>query len=114
MGKKMHFQTIGLWNCRSGQCIRTCMWNVPEDKFKTSKTAIFTLPIRGNGSAEWEIKAHTSVNGYLELSGQQAILLARLMDEFPLPEQEEETEELELFTYAKRLTSIQKKAEPSL
>jgi len=114
MGKKMHFQTIGLWNCRSGQCIRTCMWNVPEDKFKTSKTAIFTLPIRGNGSAEWEIKAHTSVNGYLELSGQQAILLARLMDEFPLPEQEEETEELELFTYAKRLTSIQKNAEPSL
>jgi len=101
MGKKMNFQTIGLWNCRSGQYIRTCMWNVPEDKFKTGKTAKFTLPVRGNGSAEWEIRAHATVNGFLELSGRQAMLLARLMDEFPLPENEEEAEQLELFAKAK-------------
>jgi hypothetical protein len=110
MGQKMHFQTIGLWNSHSGQYIRTCMWNVPEDKFKTGKTAKFTLPIRGNGSAEWEIRAHTWVNGFLELSGRQAMLLARLMDEFPLPDHKEEAEQLELFANVINRSSIKKKA----
>jgi UDP-GlcNAc:undecaprenyl-phosphate GlcNAc-1-phosphate transferase len=110
MGQKMHFQNIGLWNSRSGRYIRTCMWNVPEDKFGTGQTAKFTLPIRGNGSAEWEIRAHASVNGFLELSGRQAMLLARLMDEFPLPDHKEETEQLELFTKVINRSSIKKKA----
>jgi UDP-GlcNAc:undecaprenyl-phosphate GlcNAc-1-phosphate transferase len=114
MSKKMHFQTLGLWNCRSGQYVRTCTWDVPQDRFTTGKTAKFTLPIRGNGEAEWEIRAHVSVNGYLELSGRQAMLMARLMDEFPLPEQEEETEQLELFANATNRPSINKKTEPSL
>jgi UDP-GlcNAc:undecaprenyl-phosphate GlcNAc-1-phosphate transferase len=114
MSKKMHFQTLGLWNCRSGQYVRTCTWDVPQDRFTTGKTAKFTLPIRGNGAAEWEIRAHVSVNGYLELSGRQAMLMARLMDEFPLPEQEEETEQLELFANTTNCSSIKKKAEPSL
>ncbi len=110
MGQKMKFQTIGLWNCRSGRYIRTCMWNVPEDKFKTGKAAIFALPIRGNGSAEWEIRAHASVNGLLEQSGRQAMLLARLMDEFQMPQNEEEAEQLELFPDATHRSSIKKKA----
>jgi len=110
MGQKMHFQTIGLWNYRSGQYVRTCMWNVPEDKFKTGKTAKFTLPIRGNGSAEWEIRANALVNGVLELSGRQAMLLARLMDEFPLPDHKEEAEQLELFADVINHSSIKKKA----
>jgi UDP-GlcNAc:undecaprenyl-phosphate GlcNAc-1-phosphate transferase len=110
MGKKMHFQTIGLWNCHSGQYVRTCIWDVPEDKFNNGKTAKFTLPIRGNGAAKWEIRVHTSVNGYLELSGRQAMLLARLMDEFPLPEHKEKAEQLELFTNITGRSSIRKKA----
>ena len=110
MSKKMHFQTIGLWNCHSGQYVRTCIWDVPEDKFQTGKSAKFTLPIRGNGATEWEIRAHTSVNGYLELSGRQAMLLARLMDEFPLPEHKEKAEQLELFNNSKHSSSIRKNA----
>jgi hypothetical protein len=113
MSEKMHFQTLGLWDCRSGRYIKTCTWDVPQDRFTTGKTAKFTLPIRGNGAAEWEIRAHVSVNGYLELSGWQAMLMARLMDEFPLPEQEE-AEQLELFANATNRSSINKKAEPSL
>jgi hypothetical protein len=97
MGQKMHFQAIGLWNCHSNKYVRSCSWDVSDKKFLAGKTAKFILPIRGNGETEWEIRAHTSVNGYLELSGQQALLLARLMDEFPLPELNDETEQLELF-----------------
>ena len=99
MGQKMHFQSIGLWNCRSNNYIRSCSWDVSDEKFLKGKTAKFILPLRGNeeGETEWELRAHTSVNGYLELSGQQALLLARLMDEFPLPDLTEETEQLELF-----------------
>ena len=110
MGNEMNFQTIGLWNCRSGRYVKTCMWNVTDERFKTGKTAKFTLPIRGNGSEEWEIRAHTSVNGFLELSGRQAMLLARLMDEFPLPEHKEEAEQLELFANVINRSSIKKKA----
>lgn len=32
------------------------------------------------------MKASIGINGYLELGGRQAMLLARLMDEFPPPE----------------------------
>ncbi len=110
MGKKMNFQKIGLWDCGNGRYVRTCMWNVSDDKFKTDKTAKFTLPIRGNGLAGWEIRAHTSVNGFLELSGRQAMLLARLMDEFPLPENEEEAEQLELSANATNRSLINKEA----
>ena len=114
MAQKMDFRTIGLWNCRIGGYIRTCTWDVSDDKFKTGKTVKFTFPIRGNDSAEWEIRVHASVNGFLELSGRQAMLLARLVDEFPVPKHEEGTEQLELFTYAKNQALIQEKTEPSL
>ncbi|MDT8300325.1 MAG: MraY family glycosyltransferase [Sedimentisphaerales bacterium] len=111
MGQKMNFQNIGLWNCRNGQYVRTCMWNVSDDKFKTGKTAKFTLPIRsGNDLVEWEIRVHTSVNGFLELSGRQAMLLARLLDEFPLPENKKEPKQLELFPNTTNRSSIRKKA----
>ena len=110
MGKKMDFQTIGLWNCRIGQYVRTCMCNVSDDKFKTGKTAKFVLPIHGNGSTEWEIRVDSSINGFLELSGQQATLLGRLMDEFPLPENEEEAGQLELFPDVTHRSSIKKEA----
>jgi hypothetical protein len=42
------------------------------------------------------------------------MLLARLMDEFPLPEQPEEAEQLELFTDSTNHLSINEKADPSL
>jgi hypothetical protein len=94
MGKQMHFQSIGLWNRREGRYVSSCIWNSPEGNLMTSKTANLTLPLLRNETVEWEIRANIEVNGYLELSGRQAMLLARLMDEFPPPEREEETEAL--------------------
>ncbi len=90
MCKNMRFQSIGLWNRNSGHYLSTCAWNAPEDIFTTDKTVKLILPLHGKGAAEWEIRARIWVDGYLELSGRQAMLLARLMDEFPPPEQEEE------------------------
>jgi len=94
MGRQMHFECIGLWSRRNGNYKSICVWNAPEEECSTSETVKLTLPLRGNGTAEWEIRARIGVNGYLELSGRQAMLLARLMDEFPPPEQKEETKPL--------------------
>ena len=110
MGHKMNFQTIGLWNCRSGRYLKTFMWNVSDNKLKTGKTAKFTFPIHSDESTEWEIRIQASVNGFLELSGRQAMLIARLIDEFPLPKHDEGTGQLELFPNLKHCSSIIKKA----
>jgi len=37
-----------------------------------------------------EIRAHIPTDGYLEMGGRQAMLLGRLMDEFPPPEKVQE------------------------
>jgi len=90
MGKRMHFQTLGLWNRREGRCDNILSWNAPEGKTPNDRTAIVILPLGGHGPSEWEIRAHIGVNGCLEIGGQQAVLLARLMDESPPPEPKEE------------------------
>jgi N-acetylglucosaminyldiphosphoundecaprenol N-acetyl-beta-D-mannosaminyltransferase len=95
MAKRMHFQNIGLWKRCDGHYVSTCVWNMPESKYSTGKTMKLVLPLHGNGTAEWEIRANIWVDGYLELSGRQAMLLGRLMDEFPPPEQEKEVEALD-------------------
>jgi UDP-GlcNAc:undecaprenyl-phosphate GlcNAc-1-phosphate transferase len=91
MGEQMHFQGIELWNRCNGGYVSTCVWNAPEGKFPTGKTASLNLPVHGGVAADWEIRARIWVNGCLELSGRQGMLLARLMDEFPPPEQAEQT-----------------------
>ena len=53
------------------------------------RTAEFSLPLQKNEASEWEIRARIWINGCLEIGGQQAMLLARIADEFPPPEQEE-------------------------
>jgi len=112
MGKQMRFQSIGLWNRRNGHYLSTCVWNAPEGKSTTGETVKLSLPLHGKGAAEWEIRARIWVDGYLELSGRQAMLLARLMDEFPPPEQEEEVEELDQRANTTRLSTIKEKAGP--
>jgi UDP-GlcNAc:undecaprenyl-phosphate GlcNAc-1-phosphate transferase len=94
MAEQMHFQSIGLWNRHNDHYELTCGWNAPGVMFTTEKTMKLTFPLRGNGQEEWEIRARVWVDGYLELSGRQAMLLARLMDEFPPPEPEQEIEAL--------------------
>jgi len=90
MGSQMHFQSIELWHCRNGQLASACVWYSPV--VPAGRTVQVSLPLRGSGVAEWEMKALIGVNGYLELGGRQAMLLARLLDEFPPPEQKEEGE----------------------
>jgi exopolysaccharide biosynthesis WecB/TagA/CpsF family protein len=87
MSKEMRFQNIGLWNRQNGRYVRKCLWNAPEGKSKTGRTINLRLPINGNGAAECEIRAGILADGYLELGGRQAMLLSRLIDEFPPPEQ---------------------------
>ena len=94
MGTRMHFQSIGLWNRRHGHYVNTLAWSAPEGRYPTSKTAKLILPLRASGASELEMRAHIWVNGCLELGGQQATLLARLMDEFPPPDPEEIAEAL--------------------
>jgi UDP-GlcNAc:undecaprenyl-phosphate GlcNAc-1-phosphate transferase len=92
MGSRMHFQSIELWSRRRGQLVSVRLWYSPV--VPAGRTAQLSLPLRGNAGTEWEMRASIGINGYLELGGRQAMLLARLMDEFPLPEQKEEAEVL--------------------
>ncbi|MCH8120944.1 MAG: WecB/TagA/CpsF family glycosyltransferase [Planctomycetes bacterium] len=112
MAKKMHFQSIGLWKRCNGHYVNTCAWNTPENIFTTDKTMKLILPLNGNGTAEWEIRARIWADSYLELSGRQAMLLGRLMDEFPPPEQEEEAEALDQRANTTRRSTIKEKAVP--
>jgi UDP-GlcNAc:undecaprenyl-phosphate GlcNAc-1-phosphate transferase len=86
MARQMHFQSIELWHCRKGDYVSTCAWDAPEERFGVGRTAKLSLPLHANGTARWELRACIWVDGYLELGGRQAMLLARLMDEFPPPE----------------------------
>lgn len=86
MGGRMHFQSLELWRRRNGQLANVRVWY--SQGTPTGRTAQVGLPLRtnGNGAAGWEMRASIGINGYLELGGRQAMLLARLMDEFPPPE----------------------------
>jgi len=114
LGKQMRFQSIGLWNCRNGDYVSTYVWNAAEGKSTTGETVKLSLPLHGNGAAEWELRTRIWVDGYLEVSGRQAMLLARLMDEFPPPEQEEEAEALDQRAKTTCRSTIKEKGEPSL
>jgi exopolysaccharide biosynthesis WecB/TagA/CpsF family protein len=110
MGKEMRFQSIGLWNRQNGRYVRKCLWNAPEGKSMTGNTINLRLTLNRNEAAECEIRVCILADGYLELGGRQAMLLSRLMDEFPPPEQEKEAEKLDLFSYTKRRPKIEEKA----
>jgi len=85
MARQMRFQSLGVWNRYNNHCIRTQAWNTPEGLFAAGKIMKLTLPLHRNGATEWEIRARIWINDFLELSGHQAMLLARLMDEYPPP-----------------------------
>jgi len=90
MGHQMHFERIELWHHSTSAHENACIWNAPQGEFATGKTAQFNLPIHKEGGARYEVRARIWVNGCLELGGRQAMLLARLMDEFPPPAQNAE------------------------
>jgi UDP-GlcNAc:undecaprenyl-phosphate GlcNAc-1-phosphate transferase len=92
MGSQMHFGRIELWSRGHDDYENACTWNAPHAEFATGKTAQFNLPIQRDEETSYEVRAWIWVNGCLELGGRQAMLLARLMDEFPPPAQKEEVE----------------------
>jgi hypothetical protein len=92
MGRQMHFECIELWHHDHGDSENTRTWNAPLGEFATGKTAQFNLPIHQEQGTKYEIRARIWVNGCLEIGGRQAMLLARLMDEFPPPIQPIEME----------------------
>ena len=90
MGQEMQFQSIGLWTRRNGHYKRTRSWSASEAKATRSSIAKLSLPLRGNGAAEREIRVCIWVDKFLEVSGQLVMLLTRLMDEFPPPESQDD------------------------
>ncbi len=94
MGRQMHFECIELWHHGNGAPENACTWNSPQGELATGKTAQFNLPVHKEEGAKYEVRARIWVNGCLELGGRQAMLLARLMDEFPPPAQKKEAQTL--------------------
>ena len=92
MGEHMRFQSLGLWHCENGQYINTCVWNAAQKESGNGRTVKLSLPLESNGGPERELRACICADDCLELSGRQAMLLARLIDEFPAPEHEEQAE----------------------
>lgn len=90
MAERMHFQSLSLWHRGSDCYVNACAWNAPPEKTGTSAMVNFSLPlIKSNGNPESELRVSFYSQDYLELSGRLAMLLARLIDESPPPEQQE-------------------------
>lgn len=87
MGEEMHFKSIGLWKRENGHYVSTCLWNAREIEPRTNKIITLNFPIDGNGRPNLELRASIWTNEHLELAGRQAMLLGRLLDDFPPPEQ---------------------------
>jgi len=92
MARQMQFRSIRLWKRQNGDYVTTCSWNTDPGAFTAGKTVRIDLPFGSNGVPEWELRAYIGADGDLELCGRQAMLLARLMDEFAPPEQEDEVQ----------------------
>ncbi len=94
MGNEMHFESFSLWHRDNGHEINICNWTAPQDKPQTKgRTVRVSLPLKPNGSPQCELRACIWADGYLELSGRQTMLLTRLIDEFPPPEDMSENSE---------------------
>ena len=89
MGKEMHFRNIGLWKRNNGHFKNTHIWNAPNGKSQTDRIICLSFPVERSTAELWEIRADIWKNKYLELNGRQAMLLGRLIDEFPPPEDKE-------------------------
>ncbi|OHB76604.1 MAG: hypothetical protein A2Z25_06055 [Planctomycetes bacterium RBG_16_55_9] len=89
MARQMHFQSIGVWNRSNDRCMMTRAWHAVGGTIEAGKTMKLTFPLQRNGIVQWEIRAHIWINSFLESSGHHAMLLARLMDEFPPPPEQE-------------------------
>ncbi len=92
MGERMRFQSLGLWCRENGQYVNACLWNAPQNETGNGRIVKLSLPLESNGGPQRELRACICAEDCLELSGRQAMLLARLIDEFPPPEDAKEAE----------------------
>lgn len=90
MGENMRFQSLGLWHRDNGHYINTYAWNAPQKESMNGRIVKLSLPLDSNGGPECELRACICADDYLELSGRQAMLLTRLVDEFPMPQRQPE------------------------
>lgn len=86
LGKDMQFQSIALWNTHDGREIPARVWSAPERDDRGGRGVRLSFPVGGDGAGNWEITASVRTDTCLELTGWRAMLLARLLDEFPIPE----------------------------
>lgn len=85
MGQNMHFKSLSLLNRDNGRFLCTKQWNCLKHNANDSGSIELNLPIQSNERKEYLLRACIYIDDYLELSGHQAKLLTRLIDEFPLP-----------------------------
>ncbi len=88
MGKEMHFKNIELLKNNDGNLKSMLIWDAPEGENQNNKTISLSFPIDGPDTGLYEIRATIWKNEYLELNGRQAMLLGRLIDEFPPPDED--------------------------
>ncbi len=86
MGESMGFQSLSLLNRDNGQYQSSCQWSSLRKKTGKNRAVEINLPLEPDDNRECILRARIYVEDYLELSGHQVKLLARLIDEFPLPE----------------------------
>jgi UDP-N-acetylmuramyl pentapeptide phosphotransferase/UDP-N-acetylglucosamine-1-phosphate transferase len=91
MCKDMDFHHIELWDLNSGQAKKNRLWNLHNVRSLRYRVAHYNLPLRKwkNNPIQLELKAHIYSEGRLELGGLKSALLARLIDEFPIPHDRE-------------------------
>jgi hypothetical protein len=87
MGEEMRFSSIKLYDSLDRSCVRKRVWKSPEQKPTAGRIVNFNLPLEPNGSARYELKVGVLVDGLLEMGCRRIMLLGRLMDEFPPPQQ---------------------------
>mgnify|MGYP006286957673 CR=1 FL=1 len=90
MARKMNFRSIGLRHQVNGHAEDKYLWTAAKGTFAAGSDAEIRLPIWSNGTADWEMRARIWVDGCLEIGGRQAMLLARLIDEFPPPNEQQQ------------------------
>jgi len=113
MAEQMSFQSVGLWKRQNGSYETARSWNARPGVFTTTRTAKINLPFGGGGAPEWELRARIEADGDLELCGRQVTLLARLIDEFALPEQEDEAQAPDRPSNAPLASKTTEETEPS-
>jgi len=90
MAAEMGFRSLGLWERENGAFVNTCVWSAQKQDSSVGRILQLSLPVQVKEGLDRELRACIVAQNYLELGGRQAMLLTRLMDEFPMPERRQD------------------------